>query len=327
MFTTGYMKPSLLGAVIPVLIIEVVFRYMVLNRYYLAFDSDTIVYLGNLYNIGQVIIYSGGTPVGTGTVVPYYPVSKMSFQQELNKFPIVKITKIIPGQLNEGTHFFAIRLCSNDGYKTPFMSLTNQIPIFDDIDDANDYTSYLKSVPYFDGRQTSVGVRLEVQNIDTFFDYFEIIDFSSNSFQNIDHIFIAQKVDIVGSTYSVDIVNSYNNEDYSIADLNWGMIGYHTQIRPATIRDLTAQTEVPTPQIYINLINGLPVTVQPNTVHTFFYKTKWVQGLDGSCQGDLDKVQIKVGDKWVCESFVKETPIIQQCQVKSDCAILPECEA
>ena len=45
MFTTGYMKPSLLGAVIPVLIIEVVFRYMVLNRYYLAFDSDTIVYL------------------------------------------------------------------------------------------------------------------------------------------------------------------------------------------------------------------------------------------------------------------------------------------
>jgi len=122
-------------------------------------------------------------------------------------------------------------------------------------------------------------------------------------------------------------VKEVRGSDYSVADLNWEMIGYHTQIRPATIRDLTAQTEVPAPQIYINLINGLPIAVQPNTVHTFFYKTKWTERLDSSCQGQLDKIEVKIGDKWVCESFVKETPIIQQCQVKSDCAILPECEA
>src|SRR3990167_587228 len=115
---------------------------------------------------------------------------------------------------------------------------------------------------------------------------------------------------------------------YTFGDLEWEMIGYHSEIRPATIRDLTTQTEVSAPQIYINLINNKPTTIQPNTVHTFFYRTKWVDGLDGSCQGDLDKAQVKQPDgKWKCESYVKETPIIQQCQVKSDCPILPDCEA
>ena len=122
-------------------------------------------------------------------------------------------------------------------------------------------------------------------------------------------------------------VKEVRASDYSVSDLNWEMIGYHTQIRPATIRDLTDEIEVPAPQIYINLINGLPVEVAPNTIHTFFYKTKWTTGLDSSCQGDLDKVEIKVGDVWVCESYVTETPIIQQCKTKDDCAILPECDA
>lgn len=123
-------------------------------------------------------------------------------------------------------------------------------------------------------------------------------------------------------------VKEVRGSSYSFADLKWEMIGYHSEIRPATIRDLTAQTEVPAPQIYINLINNLLVTVQPNTVHTFFYKTKWVSGLDSSCQGQLDKVEVKGSDgTWHCESYVKETPIIQQCQTKADCPILPECVA
>ena len=106
------------------------------------------------------------------------------------------------------------------------------------------------------------------------------------------------------------------------------MLGFHSEIRPATIRDLTAQTEVPAPQIYINLINNQQVTVQPNTVHTFYYKTKWTQGLDSSCQGNLDQAEVKQSDgTWKCESYVKETPIIQQCQVKADCPILPACDA
>ena len=123
-------------------------------------------------------------------------------------------------------------------------------------------------------------------------------------------------------------VKEVRGSDYYYSNLNWEMIGFHSQIRPATIRDLTAQTEVPAPQIYVSLINNLPVTVQPNTVHTFYYRTKWTQGLDSSCQGNLDQVEIKQPDGiWKCESFVKETPIIQQCQNKADCPILPDCEA
>ena len=123
-------------------------------------------------------------------------------------------------------------------------------------------------------------------------------------------------------------VKEVRGSSYSFSDLNWEMIGFQSEIRPATIRDLTAQTEKPAPLIYSNLINNQPVAVQPNTVHTFYYRTKWTQGLDSSCQGDLDKVEVKQNDgTWKCESFVKETPIIQQCQTKSDCAILPECES
>jgi len=122
-------------------------------------------------------------------------------------------------------------------------------------------------------------------------------------------------------------VKEVKGSSYSFKNLDWEMLGFHSEVRPATIRNLNTQIEVPTPQIYINLINNLLVEVQPNTIHTFFYKTKWVQGLDSSCQGQLDKVEVKIGDKWVCESFVKETPIIQQCQIKADCPILPNCES
>lgn len=123
-------------------------------------------------------------------------------------------------------------------------------------------------------------------------------------------------------------VKEVRGSDYSYNNLNWEMIGFNSEIRPATIRDLTAQTEKPAPQIYINLINNLPVKVEPNTVHTFFYRTKWVSGLDSSCQGNLDKVEVRQSDgTWKCESYVKETPIIQQCQTKNDCAILPDCES
>ena len=114
---------------------------------------------------------------------------------------------------------------------------------------------------------------------------------------------------------------------YNINNLDWEMIGFHSQIRPATRRDLIVETEVPTPQIYVNLINGLDVQIPSNNVDTFYYRTKWTQGLDSSCQGDLDKANTLQPDgTWKCESFVKETPIIQQCQTKADCPILPECE-
>lgn len=104
---------------------------------------------------------------------------------------------------------------------------------------------------------------------------------------------------------------------YTINDLNWEMIGFQSQVRPATIRDLTAQTEVPAPQIYVNLINGLPVNIQPNTIHTFFYRTKWVDGLDSSCKGDLNKVETKGSDGvWRCESF--DEPL--QCETNNDCS-------
>ena len=120
-------------------------------------------------------------------------------------------------------------------------------------------------------------------------------------------------------------VKEVRGSDYSYNNLNWEMIGFNSEIRPATIRDLTAQTEKPAPQIYVNLINNLPVKVEPNNVHTFYYRTKWVNGLDSSCQGQLDKVEVKGSDGlWHCESYVKETPIIQQCQVKTDCPILPD---
>jgi len=122
-------------------------------------------------------------------------------------------------------------------------------------------------------------------------------------------------------------VKEVRGSDYAFDDLDWEMIGFHTLIRPATIRDLIAETEVPAPQIYINLINNIPVEVQPDTVHTFFYRTKWVEGLDSSCQGNLDQVNVKQDDgTWKCEGFVDESPIIQQCAVKEDCPILPECE-
>ena len=123
-------------------------------------------------------------------------------------------------------------------------------------------------------------------------------------------------------------VKEVRGSSYSYKDLNWEMIGFNSEIRPATIRDLTAQTEKPAPQIYVNLINNLPVNVEPNNVHTFYYRTKWVQGLDSSCQGQLDKVEVKGSDGlWHCESYVRETPIIQQCQTINDCPILPDCEA
>ena len=115
---------------------------------------------------------------------------------------------------------------------------------------------------------------------------------------------------------------------YSYSNLNWEMIGFQSQIRPATIRNLVDQTEVPAPQIYVSLINNKVIDIQPNEIHTFYYRTKWVSGLDSSCQGNLDQVEVKQSDgTWKCEGFVKETPIIQQCQVASDCPILPECES
>ena len=151
----------------------------------------------------------------------------------------------------------------------------------------------------------------------------------NNNRQNIEIDYIKFVPD---STYSIRNdevwVKEVRGSDYSYNDLNWEMIGFQSEIRPATIRDLTAQTEKPAPQIYINLINNLPITVEPNTIHTFYYRTKWVSGLDSSCQGQLDKVEVKGSDgSWHCESYVKETPIIQQCQTKADCPILPECEA
>ena len=115
---------------------------------------------------------------------------------------------------------------------------------------------------------------------------------------------------------------------YSYSDLNWEMIGFQSQIRPATIRNLADQTEVLAPQIYVELINSRLVTIEPNTIHTFFYRTKWVSGLDSSCQGNLDQVEVKQSDgSWKCEGYVKETPIIQQCQTANDCPILPDCES
>jgi len=146
--------------------------------------------------------------------------------------------------------------------------------------------------------------------ISFFIDFIKYVPVESFTIKN-DEVWVKE---VRGSTYSFD-------------DLDWEMIGFQSEIRPATIRDSIAETEIPTPQIYINLINDIPVKVQPETVHTFFYRTKWVEGLDSSCQGDLSQVNAKQSDgTWKCEGFVKETPIIQQCQVKTDCPILPDCE-
>ena len=153
-------------------------------------------------------------------------------------------------------------------------------------------------------------------HVTTSIDYIKFVPKEAFTIKN-DEVWVKQ----VLRANSVPVTYNYDN-------LEWEMMGFSSQVRPATIRDLTAQTEVPAPQIYINMINNLPVTIQPNTVHTFYYRTKWTQGLDSSCRGNLDQAEVKQSDgTWKCESFVKETPIVQQCQVKEDCPILPECEA
>ena len=51
-------------------------------------------------------------------------------------------------------------------------------------------------------------------------------------------------------------VKEVRGSSYSIKELNWEMIGFSSDVRPATIRNLNEQTEVPAPQIYVNLINN-----------------------------------------------------------------------
>lgn len=123
-------------------------------------------------------------------------------------------------------------------------------------------------------------------------------------------------------------IKEVRKSNYDINNINWEFLGFHSEIRPATIRNLVEETEKPTPQIYINLINGLDVNVKDNEVHTFFYKTKFVEGMmDNSCIANPDKALEQQPDgSWKCISYIQETPIVQQCQTKEDCPILPECE-
>ena len=202
------------------------------------------------------------------------------------------------------------------GYQFITLSTLPNFDVFEIIPDnlnADTYDIFRNGI-YLE-RITTPSIRFNV--------YVQIID---QSWQ-IDYIKFTQD-----DTYTIKNdevwVKEVRGSVYAYKDLNWEMIGFHSEIRPATIRDLTAQTEKPAPQIYINLRNNLSVEVSPNTIHTFYYRTKWTQGLDSSCQGQLDKVEVKGSDGlWHCESYVKETPIIQQCQTKADCPILPECES
>ena len=123
---------------------------------------------------------------------------------------------------------------------------------------------------------------------------------------------------LTGATYSIKGVGDKNN------DLRWEMIGFYSETRPATIRDLTVQTEKTANTIYVTLKNGLDVGIQPNTIHSLFYRTKFVEGMDSTCMGQLDKALYPQPDgSYKCESYVRETPIIQQCQTKANSPILP----
>jgi len=155
-------------------------------------------------------------------------------------------------------------------------------------------------------------------------DYIKFVPIEAFTIKN-DEVWVTYRIKNIGTT-------AY---DYTFEDIQkqqgLSILGFHSLIEPATIRDLTAQTEVPEPRIYGNLISNQLVTIQPNTIHKIVYRTKYVNDMPPQCKGDSGQAVEKQPDgSWACGAFVKETPITQQCSpetVKQDCPILQECEA
>ena len=155
-------------------------------------------------------------------------------------------------------------------------------------------------------------------------DYIKHIPIETFTIKN-DEVWVTYRIRNTGTT-----AYSYSYQDIEDQQ-GLPILGFHSLIEPATIRDLIAQTEVPAPQIYFNLLNNKPVTIQPQTVHKIVFRAKFVEGMPLQCKGNPDQAVEKQPDgTWTCGLFVKETPIIQQCDISqngADCPILKACES
>lgn len=143
------------------------------------------------------------------------PATNLEIVPQVNP-PDIHITATSPGSLLSGRYFYLVRLLTNEGARSAFTICSRGIDVFFEATNSNIHQR--EGSPA--GIQTSLAVRMKVNNIDLRYDKIQIIAIYSTDKDIIQDAYVFAELNITGSSMLLDHRISSGISGYSLDEIN-----------------------------------------------------------------------------------------------------------